>query len=156
MKSYDTLTYEILEFMPFKMEFLNGNKMFVAALSRQSSVVPVAPDVCNIDHSIAPPLLDRQIIISAQQSDKLLQQVSLLLIKVWPSSLQPDSSLLAVSKRVHIFDNILCTWVDNRRVIWAPDCLRPILLFLSHDRAGHYSSTYTTDKLKENWFGPEL
>ena len=36
MKSYDTLTDEILQFMPFQMEFLNGNKMFVDALSRMS------------------------------------------------------------------------------------------------------------------------
>ena len=37
MKSYDTLTDEILQFMPFQMEFLNGNKMFVDALSRMPS-----------------------------------------------------------------------------------------------------------------------
>ena len=37
MKSYDTLTDEILQFVPFKMEFLNGNKMFVDALSRMPS-----------------------------------------------------------------------------------------------------------------------
>ena len=40
MKSYDTLTDEILQFMPFKMEFMNGNRMFVLdALSRQSKNV---------------------------------------------------------------------------------------------------------------------
>ena len=104
MKSYDTQTYEILEFMPFKMDFLNGNKMFVDALSRQSLASPVVPDVCNVDQSIAPPLLDRQIIISAQQSDKVLQQVSLLLNKVWPSSLKPEPSLQTIAKNIHIFD----------------------------------------------------
>ena len=41
MKSYDTLTDEILQFMPFQMEFLNGNKMFVDALSRMPST-PIA------------------------------------------------------------------------------------------------------------------
>ena len=30
IKSYDTLTNEIIQFMPFKMEFMNGNGMFVA------------------------------------------------------------------------------------------------------------------------------
>ena len=36
-KTYDTLTDEIMQFMPFTMEFLNGNKMFVDALSRPPS-----------------------------------------------------------------------------------------------------------------------
>ena len=108
MKSYDTLTYEILEFMPFKMEFLNGNKMFVDALSRQSLATPKIPDVCSIDQSMPTPLLDRQIIISAQQSDKVLQQVGLLLNKVWPSSLEPEPDLKSLAKRIHMYDNILC------------------------------------------------
>lgn len=39
IKSYDTLTDKILQFMSFKMEFMNGNSMFVDALSRQSQNV---------------------------------------------------------------------------------------------------------------------
>ena len=47
MKSYDSLTDDILQFMPCKLEFMNGNKMFVDALSRcmdmmcMSSLIPV-------------------------------------------------------------------------------------------------------------------
>ena len=85
MKSYDTLTYEILEFMPFKMEFLNGNKMFVGALSRQS---PSPPPVCAINQSMTPPLL-------AQQST----QRPVLSLHLPALTKQVDVSLVCFSRR---------------------------------------------------------
>ena len=71
MKCYDTLTDEILQYMPFKMEFLNGNRMFVDALSRQPSeasenVAAVAPPDTPFTQlaAKATPLLDSAIIIA--------------------------------------------------------------------------------------------
>ena len=76
MKSYDTLTDEILQFMPFKMEFLNGNKMFVGALFRPHSLT------CNaVDLGFGPPLstsFDEQVIGTAQQKDKEFAKLFLL------------------------------------------------------------------------------
>ena len=37
MKSLNTLTNKILQFMPFKMEFMNGNRMFVDELCSPTS-----------------------------------------------------------------------------------------------------------------------
>ena len=43
---YDTLSDEIQQYHPFKMEYLQGRKMFVDALSRHpvSAVSPAQPD----------------------------------------------------------------------------------------------------------------
>ena len=41
MKSYDTLMDKILQFMPFKMEFMNGNRMFVDTLSSSANVLAI-------------------------------------------------------------------------------------------------------------------
>ena len=64
MKSYDTLTDEILQFMPFKMEFLNNNKMFVDALSRPPS------HSCAVDLGFGPP------ISTSTTTSKLFEQLS--------------------------------------------------------------------------------
>ena len=69
-KLYDTLTDIILQFMPFKMEFMNGNHMFVDALSRQSK------NMLAIDLGVGPScpvIFDEQVIRSHQTSDPDLQ-----------------------------------------------------------------------------------
>ena len=81
MKSYDTLTDEILQFMPFQMEFLNGNKMFVDALSQ----MPSSPIVTNAITSNplaqfaqkSTPLLDLDILLAQQKRDPTLHKVLL-------------------------------------------------------------------------------
>ena len=70
MKSYDTLTDEILQFMPFKMEFLNGNRMFVDALSRPTNNV-LAINLGNGPQ--CPIIFDDQVIKSLQISDPVLR-----------------------------------------------------------------------------------
>ena len=72
-KSYDTLSDEIMQFMPFKMEFLNGNKMFVDALSRlPRSTCAVSHNPLKLFSSTSTPLLDLDILLAQQKRDPAL------------------------------------------------------------------------------------
>ena len=94
--------------------------------------------------------------MSTQRRDKLLHQTYLCLKKLWPPS-KLDSKLASLVRKTHIYDDVVCTFDQSgKRVIWVPNSLRPLLLYLVHDRAGHFSSTYTLQKLKENWFWPGM
>ena len=68
-KTYDTLSDEIMQFQPFRMEYLRGDQMFADALSR-----PPQP-ICHIspesDHSFTFPEL-----IKAQTSDPMFSSLS--------------------------------------------------------------------------------
>ena len=131
--------------------------MFVDALSRPHSA-PVT--VCSIEKTATektPPILDKQIIVSTQRWDKLLHQTYLCLKKLWPTTSKLDPKLASIIHKTHIFDDVVCTFDQSgKRVIWVPNSLRPLLLYLVHDRAGHFSAKYTLQKLKENWFWPGM
>ena len=149
MKSYDTLTDEILQYMPFKMEFLNGNKMFVDALSR--------PSINAVDLGMGPTLkspFDEQIIKNAQLADKELVNHFARHKNIPTSQFFPVSKLQVST---HLYNDLLCTFdkTGSRQFI-APKSLRPLLLYLCHDQGGHLSAKYTSDRLKENWFWPDM
>ena len=147
MKSYDTLTDEILQFMPFKMEFLNGNKMFVDALSRPPSFS------CAIDLGFGPPLstsFDEQSIRTAQQEDKEFAKLFLLHKQVAPLGATSYQGL-----PTHLFNDLLCTFTrQGKRVLLAPTQLQKLLLYLAHDQSGHQSYAYTLDSLNRDWIWP--
>ena len=67
-KTYDTLSDEIMQFQPFRMEYLRGDQMFADALSR-----PPQP-LCSIlgnDH-----VFNFHELIKAQKSDPILKSVT--------------------------------------------------------------------------------
>ena len=118
MKSYDTLTDEILQLMPFKMEFLHGNKMFVDALSRPPSLT------CNaIDLGFGPHLstsFNGQVIRTAQQKNKKFAKLLLLHKQVAPLGATTYQSL-----PTHLYNNLLCTFTkQGERVLLAPTQLQ--------------------------------
>ena len=119
MKSYDTLTDEILQFMPFKMDFMNGNRMFVDALSRQSK------NVLAVDLSMGPScpvIFDEQVIRSHQTSDPDLQLHFMQHKHIIPSL--PDKCQLKIS--THIYNDLVCTFLDNgRQALVAPNNCNP-------------------------------
>ena len=101
VKSFDTLTDKILQFMPFKMEFLNGNKMFVDALSRPPSSPIIAAILKSPNSSqraqpdvFAPsPLLDSAIIKAHQLRDSNTSQIMLQLNNLLPASKKISTGL---------------------------------------------------------------
>ena len=114
MKSYDTLTDEILLFILFKMEFLNSNKMFVDPLSRPPSLTCNAEDL-----GFGPPLsmsFDKQVIRTAQQKDKEFAELFLLHKQVTPLGATTYQGL-----PTHLYNNLLCTFTKQGvRVLLAP------------------------------------
>ena len=121
MKSYDPPTDEILQFIPFKMKFMNGIQMFVNALSWQSK------NVCAIDLGTGPScpvIFDDQLIRSHQTSDPDLQFHFMLHIQIIPSL--TDKCQLKLS--THIFNNLICTFLPNGAIA-APKKLQAILIF---------------------------
>ena len=64
-KTYDTLSDEIMQFQPFRMEYLRGDQMFADALSR-----PLQP-ICNISNKSDHPFTFSEL-IKAQKSDPIL------------------------------------------------------------------------------------
>ena len=147
-KLYDPLTDEILQFMPFKMEFMNGNWMFVDALSRQS-INELAIDV-GVGPS-CPIVFDEQVIHSHQTTDPDLQFHFMLHKQIIPSL--PDKCQLKIS--THIYNDLICTFVPNgRRALVAPKKLQAILILLAHNNSGHLSSRYSYHRLAHNWFCP--
>ena len=149
MKSYDTLTDEILQFMPFKLEFLNGNKMFVDALSRPSSMS------CAVDLGFGPSLsapFDEQVIRTAQLKDKEFAKLFLLHKQV----ALPGATVYQ-NLPTHLYNNLLCTFTrQGKRVMLAPTKLQKLLLYLAHDQSGHQSYAYTLDRLNKDWMWPTM
>ena len=149
MKSYDTLTDEILQFMPFKLEFLNGNKMFVDALSRPPSIS------CAVDLGFGPSLstpFDEQVIRTAQLKDTEFAKLFLLHNKVASPGATSHQGL-----PTHSFHNLLCTFTrQGKRVILAPTKLQKLLLYLAHDQSGHQSYAHTLDRLNKDWLWPTM
>ena len=139
MKSYDTLTDEILQFMPFKMEFMNGNRIFVDALSRQTK------NVLAVDLGLGPScpvIFDEQVIQGHQTSDPNLQLHFMLHKQIIPSL--PDKCQLKLS--THIYNDLVCTFLNKgRRAIVAQKKLQSVLIFLAHNNSGHMSGKYTYD-----------
>ena len=150
MKSYDTLTDEVLQLMPFKMEFMNGNRMFVDALSRQTK------NVLSVDLGMGPScpvIFDEQVIRGHQTSDPDLQFHFMLHKNIIPSI--PDKCQLKISS--HIYNNLVCTFLNNGcQAIIAPRKLQSVLIFLAHNMSGHLSSKYTYERLAHNWFWPNM
>ena len=150
MKSYKTLTDEILQFMPFKMEFLNGNRMFVDALSRPTNNNNVL--AINLGTGPQCPIIfDDQVIKSLQSSDHVLNNHLLFhskIIKIIPASNQ-------LKIPTHLYNNLLCTYrLNGNRAIIAPKILRPILLYLAHNNSGHLSDLTLWIVFLKTGFGP--
>ena len=133
-KLYDTLTDKIMNYQPFKLEYLPGNKMFVDALSRppnaktlprtynpdifctsQDPLASLVKDVQNdsfygpIYHALSRPGYKHDLTARQKHAKDLLQ-------------LRPDSKLATRTGQVVI-----------------PQCLQAAVLKRAHDQAGHYS-----------------
>ena len=151
-KSYDTLSDEIMQFMPFKMEFLNGNKMFVDALSRMpKTTCAVSQNPLKLFSSTSTPLLDLDILLAQQKRDPaLLKAIMFHQGQISLSNAPP------FAQHTHLFQDLVCKFIPSptgrKRVILVPKPLRPILLYLVHDECGHSSATYTLKRLQENCF----
>ena len=130
-KTYDTLSDEIMQFQPFRMEYLRGDQMFADALSR-----PPQP-VCNItrkpDHSFTFSEL-----IKAQKSDPILKHLG---------KSHPLPSPLVSTRRGICHE-------DGR--LFVPSSYIKNILFTCHDKSGHFSAPYVQRTLAHSCFWPSM
>ena len=90
-----------MQFMPFKMEFMNGNRVFVDASSRQTK------NVLAVDLGMGPScpvIFDEQVLPSHQTSEPDLQSHFMLHKHIIPSL--PDKCQLKIS--THINNDLVC------------------------------------------------
>ena len=124
------------------MEFLNGNKMFVDALSRMPSP-PIATNAISTNPlsqfaQKSTPLLDLDILLAQQKRDPTIHKVLLA-----HKNLLPDKRIPKMAQYTHIHQGLVCctqlSYGNKKRVILVPLALRPLLLYLVHDECGHTS-----------------
>ena len=132
---YDTLSDEIQQYQPFKMEYLQGKKMFVDALSRHpvSAVAPAQPDPVQRFPS------DGEL-RKLQDHDPLLgPAIGVHLQKV--TSPVP-SAVANIVANTFIRHNVLCHETPHGPAAVVPQAIRQLLLYYTHDLAGHFSHPY--------------
>ncbi|MEL6275430.1 MAG: DDE-type integrase/transposase/recombinase [Bacteroidota bacterium] len=123
------------KFLPFKMEYLNGNKMFVDALSRPPDAVSLArrnttlelPEQVFAIADLTATLTLNQLLTAQRNDPELQKNISHL-------NLRQASSKLYVTKTGNIY---------------LPYSLRARVLEKAHDEAGHLSAAYTLDRCKQ-------
>ena len=150
-KLYDSLSDEILNYLPFKLEYLSGKNMFVDALSRPPNAVSLAKprthvglpgeSVCLCCVVVDKTSISKTDIQTAQAKDKtLLPLITACKAKqasVPGYSLSSSGLLLTASGQIVV-----------------PAALTRDMLFMAHDTAGHFSKSYTLANLEQfHWSG---
>ena len=123
------------------MEYLQGKKMFVDALSRLpvSAVSPAQPDPVQRFPS------DGEL-RKLQDHDPLLgPAIGVHLDRV--TSPVP-SAVANIVANTFLRHNVLCHETPHGPAAVVPQAIRQLLLYYTHDLAGHFSHPYVMDKLR--------
>ena len=145
---YDTLSDEIQQYQPFKMEYLQGKKMFVDALSRHpvSAVAPVQSDPVQRFPS------DGEL-RKLQDHDPLLGPAIGVHLQKFSSPV--PSAVANIVANTFMRHNVLCHETPHGPAAVVPQAIRQLLLYYTHDLAGHFSHPYVMDKLR-GWYWPQM
>ena len=150
-KLYDTLTDEIMNYQPFKLEYLPGSKMFVDALSRPPNAKPL------------PRTYNPEIFCTTTQALDSLPKVTMADSFYGPivraMSRLTDGSTLTTQQKTAM--SSLTLQPDDKLAnktgsIVIPKELRPAVLRLTHDQAGHFSHRYTLAKIIPTYTWPGI
>ena len=125
---YDTLTDEILSYLPFRLEYLNGSKMFADILSR-------------------PPGYSCNAVTWDQSSHAKLMAFH---DKV-PTTLTNKEAEIA--KTSSVFKGIL---INNEGLVIPPHKEVTNICQLAHDNAGHMSAQYTLQHIRKTYCWPGM
>ena len=130
-KTYDTLSDEIMQFQPFRMEYLRGDKMFADALSRPPQ------SLCSVSPTSGSSFTFADL-IKAQFSDPLLLP------------LKKSDSL--PSPLVHSRHGVCHK--DGR--LFIPASFVKNILFTCHDKAGHFSTPHVQPTINRSCYWPTV
>jgi hypothetical protein len=141
-KVYDSLTDEILSYQPFVLEFLNGQKMFVDALSRPPNAVSLA--------RVSDPLFSFSISGLPSQLDVSVQELKVAQLS--------DHNLGKIITQLRTRSNAKATQayrLDKHGLLQnlqgqsvVPDQLKARLLYAAHDASGHTHSELMLSHLR--------
>ena len=142
-KVYDSLTDEILQYQPFVLEYMNGNKMFVDALSRPPNAVSLArtKDPLFTFKVDALPFPSEEEIKLAQVKDSHLSGLVYRARASQPTDKTTEYSLS--------HSGLL---LRKKEKIVVPPELRGRMLFAAHDSAGHLGIEYMANHLTSYWW----
>ena len=130
-KQYDTLTDEIMQYQPFRLEYLRGKDMFADVLSRP-------PGICNSIE--VPPGFNLSTICSSQRTCPGLRQFF-------------SDDTLRAQYQYSIVNKILRQ--SSGQVI-VPRKFRKSVLHSFHDRNGHLSAKLTLSALSRSFSWPNM
>ena len=130
---YDSLSDEIMQYMPFKLVYMKGSDMFVDALSR-----PPAVSINSIwsDEQMRDPVFAR--LIKFKRAKK--------------GSLSPSE--LTMHNRSSL--NASGELTDEQGRLFAPLQKREEIMTRAHDAAGHFSAAYTLEKIQAKYTWPGI
>ena len=148
-QALERLRAEMEEFLPYKVEYIKGEKMPADGLSRQYELNSLTLTAN----------LSWQQIFKAQTED--LQCKALLCFKKFkqiPQNAHLEKLVSELKTRLKLVKGVVCIEIDKRTVPFAPRNFRSHLLRLAHDSvlSGHFGFEKTLHRLQADWFWPTL
>ena len=141
---------EMEDFLPYRVEYLPGEKMPADGLSRP-------PQLAAITQNILSSPFNWENIHYLQQNDIFCKAcVCILRFKRWPKSQHLLNLAKQIDPGLKLVHGLLCHKFGNTP--WAPEAIRKELCRLSHDNplASHFGKDKTVARLRKSWWWPEL
>ena len=135
---------EMEEFLPYKVQYLKGEKMPADGLSRLG-------ECCDVSSFISWPQ-----VFSAQRMDAGAKAlVCWLKFKQRPQNPKLNDLLKECEGRIKLVRGVVCA---KSGLPFVPSALRPSLLRLAHDSvlSGHFGPRKTFERLQQDWFWPSM
>lgn len=151
----DRIYAEMVDFLPFTIEYLAGTKMPADGLSRLSQV-SANLQICSADWSVH---LSTDQLFQLQCEDKYIKAlVCFLKYGRLPKSANLKRFLGPLSRVAEIRDGLVGMRYQGNFLTLAPLNIRPTLLSLAHDDklAGHLGAEKTRLRLQQMWYWPNM
>ena len=152
---------ELEEFMPYRVEYLKGEKMPADGLSRAAVPVGEKDEVVNVREMTAmevPSVFTPEQVLHLQREDKVAKAV-VCWAKYDKKPLDPKLREEAekVKDQTEFAGKLLVRKGEENR-LFAPESIRSQLLYLAHDHplAGHQGTKPTLERLRGSWYWPEM
>ena len=147
-QALERIRAEMEEFLPYKVEYLKGDKMPADGLSRQE-----------INSLSLTSKLTWQQVFKAQLEDLQCKALTCFIkYKQLPQNEGLATLVNELKGRIKLVKGVICITTDRGPLPYAPVNFRTHLLQLAHDSvlSGHYGVEKTFDRLIQDWFWPTM
>jgi transposase InsO family protein len=150
----DRIRLEIMDFQPFTVEYLNGDKMPADGLSRN-----IAPSCSELSTVNIGKTINWEQVFHLQKNDGYIKALACFLR--WRQMPFKDSYKKFVNeiKDIAVLERgVVCVNKFGRRLVLAPFALRDAIMRSHHDSpiAGHFGPDKTLQSVTEFWYWPEM